>query len=176
VEVTLRVLATEYLTLEPQVVAHADEMFEVLSDPALYEYENGPPASLEWLRTRFAKLESRCSADGSEQWLNWVIRLPSSELVGYVQATVHEDGRAAIAYVLSSRHWGRGHASRAVRAMLDELVAHYGVRTFTAELKHENHRSMRLLERLGFQPAPPDLAVRVPVEPDEVLLFREAIS
>jgi ribosomal-protein-alanine N-acetyltransferase len=171
----MRVLRTGDLALEPQVAAHAEEMFEVLSDPALYEYENGPPASLNWLRTRFGKLESRRSADGSERWLNWVIRLPSSGLAGYVQATVYGDGRAAIAYVLGSRHWGQGLASRAVRAMLEELVARYGVRTFTAELKRENHRSMRLLERLGFMAAPLDLAARVPVEPDEVLLFREAI-
>jgi [ribosomal protein S5]-alanine N-acetyltransferase len=168
----LRVLAAEGLTLEPQVAAHAEEMFAVLSDPALYEHENEPPASLEWLRTRFAKLESRRSADGSEQWLNWVIRLPSREAVGYVQASVYPDARAAIAYVLGSQHWGRGIASRAVRAMLDELVAQYGVGTFTAELKRENHRSMRLLERLGFQTAPPELASRVRVEPDEVLMFR----
>ena len=168
----MRLIAAEDLTLEPQVAAHADEMFAVLSDPALYEYENEPPASLEWLRTRFTKLESRRSGDGSEQWLNWVIRLPSSEAVGYVQATVHEDGRAAIAYVLGSRHWGRGIASRAVRAMLEELVAQYGVQSFTAELKRENHRSMRLLERLGFQAAPPVLAAGVRVEPDEVLMFR----
>jgi [ribosomal protein S5]-alanine N-acetyltransferase len=168
----LRVIEAENLTLEPQVAAHADEMFAVLSDPALYEYENEPPASLDWLRTRFTKLESRRSGDYSEQWLNWVIRLPSSEAVGYVQATVHEDGRAAIAYVLASRHWGRGLASRAVRAMLDELIVQYGVDTFTAELKRENHRSMRLLERLGFQPATPELEARVRVEPDEVLMVR----
>jgi hypothetical protein len=56
-------------------------MFAVLCDPAIYEFENEPPPSVEWLRARFAKLESRRSPDGEEQWLNWVVRLPSSELV-----------------------------------------------------------------------------------------------
>src|SRR5438105_11650934 len=73
--------------LEPQLPIHAEQMFEVLSDPAIYEYENEPPASVDWLRARFARLESRQSPDGCEKWLNWVIRLPSSELAGYVQAT-----------------------------------------------------------------------------------------
>ncbi len=76
--------------------------------PAIYEYENAPPASIEWLRARFTKLEARQSPDGSQQWLNWVIRLPTSELIGYVQATVHADGHAAIAYELCSQYWGRG--------------------------------------------------------------------
>ena len=45
-------IRTSRLMLEPQVVAHADEMFVVLSDPAIYEHENEPPASLEWLLER----------------------------------------------------------------------------------------------------------------------------
>ena len=36
------------LTLEPQIAAHADEMFIVLGDAALYAYENEAPASVEW--------------------------------------------------------------------------------------------------------------------------------
>jgi ribosomal-protein-alanine N-acetyltransferase len=170
----MRVITAGCLTLEPQVAAHAEEMFVVLSDPAIYEYENEPPPSVEWLRTRFAKLESRQSGDGSQQWLNWVVRLPSSEAIGYVQATVHLDGRAAIAYVLCSRYWGRGLARQAVQAMLAELVAHYDVRTLSAALKRENHRSMHLLERLGFRPASPELAAKLHVEVGEVLMQREA--
>jgi hypothetical protein len=90
--------------LEPQTVAHAEEMFEVLSDPAIYEFENEPPESLEWLRERYRKLETRRSADGTQHWLNWVIRLPTSELAGYVQATVHPDGalRSPTSWVASS--------------------------------------------------------------------------
>lgn len=146
----MRTLVAEGLTLEPQTAAHAEEMFAVLGDPAIYEYERRPPASLQWLRERFARLESRRSPDASEQWLNWVIRLPSGELAGYVQATVRAKGRAGIAYELASRYWGRGLARRAVEAMTDELAAHYRVQTLTAVLKSANGRSRRLLERLGF--------------------------
>jgi len=41
----MRVIQTGNLTLEPQTAAHAEEMFAVLSDPAIY--------------TRFTKPESR---------------------------------------------------------------------------------------------------------------------
>ena len=170
----MHVIEADGLRLEPQVVAHAEEMFAVLSDPALYEFENEAPESLDWLQERFAQLESRCSPDGSEAWLNWVIRLPTSELVGFVQATVHPDGRAAIAYVLASAHWGRGIASRAVQAMIADLVEHHHVRTLSAVLKRENHRSLRLLERLGFSPASSEAHLRHGVETGELLMCREA--
>ena len=87
------------LRLEPQAAAHALEMFQVLSDPAIYEFENAPPESFDWLETRFRKLETRLSGDGAEQWLNWVIRLPSGRLAGYVQASVLAEPVAYIAYI-----------------------------------------------------------------------------
>jgi RimJ/RimL family protein N-acetyltransferase len=160
-------------TLEPQTQAHAEEMYAVLSDPAIYEYENEPPPSLEWLRQRFARLESRRSADGQQQWLNWVIRLPTSELIGYVQATLHADGRAAIAYELASRYWGRGLAGGAVQAMIDELALHHGARSLSAVLKKQNLRSLRLLQRLGFSPASHEAHARRHVASDELLVERD---
>ncbi len=170
----MRTIDAGVLLLEPQTVQHADEMFVVLCDPAIYEYENQPPTSIEWLRTRFEKLESRRSADGTEQWLNWVIRIRGAGLVGYVQATVHPDRRAAIAYELSSAHWGRGLARGAVDSMLGELVERYGVTTFTAVAKRENFRSIRLLDRLGFVPADPGQRAIDAIEPDEILMVRKA--
>lgn len=169
----MHVIETAGLTLEPQMAAHAEEMFAVLSDPAIYEYENEPPPSIEWLRARFTKLESRLSPEGEEQWLNWVIRLPTSELIGYVQATVRKNGRAAIAYELSSDYWGRGLASQALRAMIAELEGRYQVHNLSAVFKRANHRSMRLLERLGFKLASPEEHVKCQVEPGELLMQLE---
>ena len=160
------------LTLEPQTAAHADEMFVVLSDPAIYEYENEPPPSVESLRARFRRLESRQSPDGRQRWLNWVIRAPQAGLIGFVQATVHADGSAAIAYELGSAHWGRGLARLATTAVIDELVTHYRVRQLVAVLKRDNHRSLRLLERLGFAPAPQAVRATHPIEADELLMWR----
>lgn len=170
----MRTIQLGVLALEPQTAAHAAEMFEVLGDPAIYEFENAPPASLEWLRTRFEKLESRRSGDGREQWLNWVIRVPPAELIGYVQATVRMDGSAGIAYELCSAYWGRGLARAAVAAMMDELATQYRVTLFTAVAKRPNFRSTRLLERLGFTPGSEKLRAQLGVEGDEVLLCRSA--
>jgi RimJ/RimL family protein N-acetyltransferase len=139
------------IVLEPQVAAHAEEMFEVLSDAAIYEFENSPPESAAWLADRFTRLESRVSPDRTEQWLNWVIRLPSGALAGYVQATITPDGTAHIAYELGSRFWRQGIGSAAVKGMIAELAATYGLSNFAATLKENNFRSLALLASLGFE-------------------------
>lgn len=167
----MRTIEITALTLEPQIASHAPEMFSVLSDPAIYTYENAPPESLEWLHARFARLESRQSPDGAEQWLNWVIRLPKGPLIGYVQATIQGDRSAWVAYELSSRYWGRGLGALATRTVLSELAATYNVAEVFAVAKAANVRSLRMLQRLDFAP----VAGRNPrheIEADEVLYFR----
>jgi ribosomal-protein-alanine N-acetyltransferase len=171
----MRVVTQRGFTLEPQFASHARAMFELLSDPALYEFENEPPASLTALRHRFRRLESRSSPDRSQQWLNWVIRLHSGDVAGYVQATVHADGHAALAYVLGSKFWGKGTATRAVHAMIEELRAKHGVGECIAIIKTRNTRSSRLLQRLGF--TADDAATRaVSLEADESLFVLRATA
>lgn len=168
----MNVIEAAGVRLEPQVAAHAVEMFAVLGDPAIYEFENEPPASLDWLRARFTRLESRLSGDGTEMWLNWVARLQGGGLIGYVQAAVSAQGDATIAYELSSRYWGRGLAREAVQAMIAELAARYRAQRLLAVFKRANFRSRRLLQRLGFTPGSPEQYAQRQVEPDEDLMYR----
>jgi ribosomal-protein-alanine N-acetyltransferase len=146
-------LTTADLVLEPLTAGHAEAMFEVLSDPELYRYlDYGPPPSAEHLRGVYERLEARVSSDGSQLWLNWVVRPHGAAPVGFVQATVG-GADAWVAYVLARESWGRGFAFRATRAVVDHLRATCGVTRFLASVEGENGRSVRLLERLGFRPA-----------------------
>lgn len=168
----MRTLVADGLVLEPQVAAHADPMFDVLSDPAIYTYENEPPASREALHARFLRLETRISGDGAEQWLNWVVRLAGGPLIGYVQATVGADRSAYVAYVFASTYWGHGYATRAVAAMIAELAQAYGVQRVDAIAVRRNTRSLRVLERLGFVPAAAGEHARRAIDPAETLWQR----
>jgi len=148
----MQTIVTTELTLEPLRTSHAEEMFEVLGEEAIYRYlDYSPPSSVEYLRGVHARLEARRSPDGSEAWLNLVIRPQGKSLVGYVQATVAAGRSAHVAYVLTSRYWGRGYAQRAMRAMLEHLASAYSVEECDATVEAENHRSIRLLGRLGFR-------------------------
>jgi [ribosomal protein S5]-alanine N-acetyltransferase len=150
----MQTLAAGSLVLEPLVVGHAEAMFELLSDPELHRFlDHPPPSSIERLRGVYQQLESRQSPDGSQHWLNWVLRSPAGPLLGYVQATVTRPDDAWVAYILARAHWGRGLAASAMRAMLEHLKTAYGVRRFLATVEADNLRSIRLLERLGFHAA-----------------------
>jgi RimJ/RimL family protein N-acetyltransferase len=143
-------IAGEGVTLEPQLASHAAELYAVIADPALYEFiDTKEPASEAALRERLTRLESRTSPDGTEHWLNWIVRSSAGELVGYVQATVTPDHSAEIAYVLGRAHWRKGYAYAACTAMIDELRKSYGVTRLTATLDPANTASLALLRKLG---------------------------
>ena len=147
----MQTIVTPTLTLEPLLASHAEAMFEVLSDKAIYQYlDYPPPVSVEYLFGVYSRLEARRSPDGSDAWLNWVIRPRDQPLAGYVQATVAPDRSAYVAYVLASKYWGRGYAQCAMQAMHEHLVSTYNVNRCLATVEAENQRSIRLLERLGF--------------------------
>ena len=141
------------IVLERQLSKHAVELYPLLADPAVYHFIDEPmPQSCEALRERFRKLESGQSPDGTELWLNWVIRLDKRYAVGFVQATVYQDHTADIAYVLGKKYWGKGHAFAAVYHMLHLLATKYAVINLRALVDHRNTRSISLLDRLGLQP------------------------
>lgn len=168
----VRTICAGALRLEPLVAAHAAEMFVVLSDPAIYEFENEPPSSQDALAARYARLEGRSSPDGTQQWLNWIVRLPNGELAGYVQATVLEGGSAYVAYELASRHWRRGIGTSSLGAVLEELGRSFGVREAFAVLKEANYRSRGLLSKLGFALLPASRRAPWQPDPDEIVMHR----
>jgi RimJ/RimL family protein N-acetyltransferase len=140
------------VTLEPQVAAHAAELYAVLRDPRLYRFtDDKEPTDETALRARLGRLESRRSPDGTEQWLNWVVRNDAGVVVGYVQATVYAHHEAEVAYVVGREHWRRGYGAAATAAMLDELRVSYGVIRATATLDPDNTASLALLAKLGFR-------------------------
>ena len=130
------------------MAAHAVELWPVLRDPELYVFtDDKEPVSEAWLRERFAGLESRQSPDGSQRWLNWVVRDADGAAVGYVQATV-TGIEAEIAYMLGRQYWRRGYGFAACSAMIAELAEAYGVRRITATLDPDNLASLALLRKL----------------------------
>jgi ribosomal-protein-alanine N-acetyltransferase len=172
----MQALVTPRLALAPLVAAHADALYPILADPRQLEYlDQGAPASLEVLRERYRKLEARRSADGREFWLNWAIvaRELGPDAIGFVQATVLEDGRAWAAYEVGHAWWGRGFATEATRAMLEHLEAAYAVTQFMATVDRRNERSWRLLERLAFRRADAQDAAAMEVQPGDWLYRRQ---
>ena len=170
----MRSLETDRLVLEPLRVAHAERMFELLGDSALYRYlDDAPPSSLDQLRQRYARLQSAGSADQSQRWLNWIIVPKGEAAAGFVQATVVANRMAWVAWLLSRDCWGRGYAAEATRAMLAHLAASHGVARCQATVEADNVRSIRLLKRLAFRRATPRELEGRPLSPTERLFVKD---
>ena len=144
-------LETPRLRLEPLVAAHAKHLFAPLRDERLYRYEAfEPPMSVAELEARYAVLETRRSPDGSEGWLNWVVRLHDGTFVGRVQATVRAD-HTIIGYDIFVPYWRNGYGKESCAAMLAFLERDCDLTVFRAYVDIENVASIALLESLGFE-------------------------
>ncbi|MFB7516415.1 GNAT family N-acetyltransferase [Streptomyces sp. NPDC056144] len=146
------VLRTERLDLVPLAVAHAQEMAEVLADPALHAFIGGAPLTPPELRARYERLTAG-SPDPAVEWGNWVVRVRAEDrLAGTVQATVTEGGSTAeVAWVIGTAWQGRGLAREAAEALVDLLAAR-GVRTVLAHVHPDHAASAAVARAAGLTP------------------------
>jgi RimJ/RimL family protein N-acetyltransferase len=129
-------------------------MAVVLGHPALYEFTGGRPPSVAALTDLYGRQTRGRSADSTEEWSNWVVRVGGTA-VGYVQATVqtdgHTDGHAEVAWVIGVPWQGRGYATAATLAMLD-LLRDRGVTDVAAYVRPGHTASEAVAARVGLVP------------------------
>lgn len=143
------VLHSQRLLLTPLGPEEADDLFPLLDDTRLHAYTGGKPLSREDLRARYEALTSRHSPDGSELWLNWIVRRLEDEApVGQMEATVA--GRTAwVAWVIGSRWQSRGYASEAAIAIVEWLFEQDEVEVVTAHIYPGHAASERVAINAG---------------------------
>ncbi|HEV7555070.1 MAG TPA: GNAT family N-acetyltransferase [Kofleriaceae bacterium] len=135
------------LRYEPLAHAHADALVTALADVRVATYIGGPTATTEQaIRERIERV-LRGPVEPGEHWLNFVVRRAADGVViGWLEATVYDDGWAEIAYVFGAPYWGHGYATEGLHWLIDEL----GTDEIWAAVHPDNARSIALLLRLGF--------------------------
>jgi RimJ/RimL family protein N-acetyltransferase len=144
-------LTSPRLLLEPLRTEHAEEMAPVLGDAALYRFIGGSPPTVGELRARYAMQVAARSEDGSERWLNWVLRRrESAAAIGFVQATVTQrpEWCADLAWVVGTAEQHHGLATEAALAMVGWL-RQCGLSSFVARIHPANAASAALARGLG---------------------------
>ena len=167
------------VTLEPRTSGHADALFAVVADPALYRFlDEDPPASVAALCDKLRRSDARRSPDGTAHWLNWIVRDASGRLAGHVQATVPVDHAARdapavnVAYVIGRDFQGLGIATAAVGDMIQQVREAFGARRFVIVSERDNDASLGLARRLGFVEATGEEAGRHGLSDTEVAFVR----
>jgi len=146
-------IQTPRLVLEPLRIDHATELASALDDHALHEFTGGLPLTASEMTEQFKVRVNERSPDGTEVWLNWVIRY-DSQVIGYVQATVTKpvnDVTADIAWVVATPWQGQGFAKEASQAMADWLVR-AGVTVLAANIHPRHVASAAVARSLGLAP------------------------
>lgn len=138
------------VTLRPIVAADLPVWFAYLSLPAVYEH-------ISWKPPSAAQLEHHDSAR-AEHTPASLFRMAiadraSGRMVGSIGFhTVSPEHRTAeLAYDLSPPAWGRGIASAMARTLVDWAHGHVGLLRVQATALSSNTRSIKVLERCGFQ-------------------------
>jgi RimJ/RimL family protein N-acetyltransferase len=146
--------------LEPLRAEFATELAPVLADPLLHTFIGGHPLTKDELRALYQRQIGGRNADGSQRWLNWLVRdVRAGAAVGTVQATVsmEPDGLTAeVAWVIGTRYQGQGYATEAAQLLTDWL-RDQNVDVVIAHIHPEHHSSMAVARAIGLTPT--DVAV-----------------
>jgi len=116
--------------------------------PVFFEHQRDPESSA------MAGVPARERAAFDEQWArirrnkDSVVRtiVRDDEVVGNLMSWI-ADGERAVGYRIGREHWGRGVASAALAAFIDELAE----RPLYATVTPANRASCRVLEKCGFE-------------------------
>jgi RimJ/RimL family protein N-acetyltransferase/N-acetylglutamate synthase-like GNAT family acetyltransferase len=126
--------------------------------PALLEYRNDPEVAAEqgWDLPYGAGSAERLVADSVAQPIEdgqLAIRLPDGRLIGdlMASASVESSHQFELGISLRREHWGKGFATEALTAVIDDLFASDRVHRVVAYVSVANARSRRLFTGLGFR-------------------------
>lgn len=120
-------------------------------DPEVARYQSWSDYTLEEAELFCAEMAS-CDPGVPGEWFQFALADPETNwLVGDVGVRFTEP--AELGFTLARDRWGGGYAAEAVGAVIDRVRSRHGVGEVVALAHPRNSRSIRLLERLGFERA-----------------------
>ena len=149
----MRTLQTARLRLVPVTVGNAEELWDVLRQPHMRDYQDLPSVDIPHLRRMIEARPRRLipGAFGRFEWLVFSVGEPG--LIGWVSLRMNDrDAHAGeIGYSIVADRRGRGLATEAARALVQEAFEHVDVTTLRAYCVPENAASRAVLAKIGFQ-------------------------
>jgi len=138
------IIDTERLVLRRMMAYDAPALHTMLSDPETMRFWSTPPhatlAETEaWVADGLAAMER---GDGHD-----FVVLQSNQVIGRVAFWMGNE----IGFLFARAVWGKGYAQEAMIAVLRHGFEQLGFKSVRADVDPRNERSLKLLERVGFQ-------------------------
>ncbi len=149
---SLPCLETEHLSLRPLCRRDAQDIFSYASDPEVARYVLWEPhRSLADTRAfiRYVRKLSFRGLPGS-----WAVVLrETGRVIGTIGFMWYSeaDCSAEIGYSLSRRHWNRGYATEALRAVICSVFSSLPLNRLEAQYDLRNPASGRVMEKCGMR-------------------------
>ncbi|GAC1358261.1 MAG: GNAT family protein [Vulcanimicrobiaceae bacterium] len=148
-------MRTQHLRLTPVTVQNAAALWTILQAPGLREYQDLPNVGAAAFSAMVAKRPKRLSVgvSGRFEWLMYMHRVRRA--LGWVSLRImdREPRIGEIGYSLVREFRGRGLATEAVRALIEEAFEQAKLERISAYCVPGNIASRRVLENLGFRDA-----------------------
>ena len=138
-------IKTKRLIVRQFAATDAADLFEYLSNPAIYKFEPGDPISID--RAMLMSQERSASTDFLALEL-----LGSGKMIGNVYFKQIEPGDFRtweLGYIVNPAYQGKGYATEAISALLRKEFKEKPIHRVVAHCNPENDASWKLLERVG---------------------------
>ena len=142
-----REIKTERLRLAPLDEKDSHALLSMISDGELQRTYMVPDLDTE--EKRAAVFARYFALTNSDERFAYGIFL-GEELIGMIHEVAKEDGAVEVGYFISSKEKGRGYATEALEASIDELFS-LGFSVVKAGAFPENAASLRVMEKSGMR-------------------------
>jgi len=136
-------------TAEPGMVRSTKTTARNAGDPRVQRFNDEP---LRDVTSAATLIEFRRAESASDARRHWAVTA-DDEVIGLIglHTWEHHHRRAELGYDMAVSRWGQGTAGEAARAVIDYGFTTMRLHRIEAHTIADNHPSVRLLERLGFQ-------------------------
>lgn len=145
------IINTKRLLLRELRHSDAADVLVFRGDPIVQKYDDPPIHTVEEAQDFIKELHTEFL---SQAGISWAVALADDDVVigcfGLHYWSQHHR-RAEAGYGLARAYWGQGFGSEALRAMVRYGFEQMNLNRIYANTIADNHESVRLLERVGFQ-------------------------
>ena len=143
----------ERVALVPVDIRNARELWQVLNGPDLRKYQDIPRVRAEEFE-RQVRARPKMLRPGATGRFEWLVKISDPDTaVGWISLRVNDRSPriGEVGYSLLPEARGKGYATDALRAMIDEAFAEAELDEVQACIIPENVASRAVLDRVGFR-------------------------
>jgi len=145
------IIRTQRLILRTLKVSDAARYSALVSDWDIAKMTGSLPFPLPLISAEI-KIEMLLSRKRRGLAFPYAMTENGDDLIGVMDVfRRRSDSAYELGYWVARDHWGKGYASEAAIAVMNEVSSHLGISRFVAGVFADNPASMRVLEKIGFK-------------------------